>query len=463
MVVVATLARNPTVFFHGYRIACSHAKKGELVDFLAKQQPPNGAWRDADIKKIIADARNMDWGVMKHGGARRGEKYAKAMAMPTNVKSVAIQPKYRHRRKKPLKQARGSDSDLVAIGTVAIGTTSIDSDLVAVGTRVPAAPNCTSSIIAQKGNTPCPPSPVCSGNRSSAHQEQTCTFGFEVLKKIGQGVFGQVFEARGANGDRVAIKHMSCKPGAKLTTMQGREVDALKKLQGHPNVIKLLEVNKTCFGVDLVFELADNTLKECIKKDTPMDKMQLVRYTVDLFNGLKALHQNNIIHRDIKPSNLLIAHGVLLISDFGWARELPSAIGDDARLECNAYTLWWRPPEILLGAETYGFSADVWAAGCVCVDMCEGKPAFAGKSEDETLQLQLQKFGTPRHQEWPGMRRLPQAGHLRYYPERPWSTWGARIGSQYMSLLRGTLTVVPIRRRTALETWTLSNAIMEAD
>ena len=64
-----------------------------------------------------------------------------------------------------------------------------------------------------------------------------------------------------------------------------------------------------------------------------------------LFNGLQALHQNNVIHRDIKPSNLLIARGVLLISDFGWARELPSAIGDKAQLERNVYSLWWRPPK----------------------------------------------------------------------------------------------------------------------
>ena len=456
--MVVAKARNPVVSFHGYRIACSHAKKGELRQFLAKQHPR--AWTDAAIKKIVAHARDMDWGVMDHGGARRGEKYA---AKRGEGKCVVIQPMYRHRQKKPLKQARGGGSDLVAVGTgvsaaatdlVAVGTgvSAAATDLVALGTGVPAEASHASSIIVQKVSGSAPP-------------EKSCTFGFEVLQKIGQGVFGQVFKARGANGDLVAIKHMACKPGAMLTTMQGREVATLKKLQGQPNVIKLLEVNKTCFGVDLVFELAEQTLRECIQMhkqaDAPIDKVEVVCYTKHLFNGLKALHQNNVIHRDIKPSNLLIARGVLLISDFGWARELPSAIGDEAQLERNVYTLWWRPPEILLGAATYGFSADVWAAGCVCVEMCEGKPAFAGESEAGTLQLQLRKLGTPTKQEWPGMFSLPRARNLQYYPTRPWSTWGTRIGSQYIRLLQGVLTIAPIRRSTASETWTFSKGIME--
>merc|ERR1712026_14463 len=99
--------------------------------------------------------------------------------------------------------ARGGGSDLVAVGTrvsaaatdlLAVGTrvSAAATDLVAVGTRVSAAASHASSIIAQKGSSPCPSSPV-------AEQEQTCTFGFNVLERMGRGVFGQVFKARGAN------------------------------------------------------------------------------------------------------------------------------------------------------------------------------------------------------------------------------------------------------------------------
>ena len=58
-----------------------------------------GPLSDAAVKKIVADVRSMDWGVMRHGGARRGEKYAAAGAKHAELKSVAIKPRSRHKRK----------------------------------------------------------------------------------------------------------------------------------------------------------------------------------------------------------------------------------------------------------------------------------------------------------------------------------------------------------------------------
>ena len=56
---------------------------------------------------------------------------------------------------------------------------------------------------------------------------------------------------------------MPCKPGAKLTLMQRRAVAVLVKIHGHPNVVKLHEVNMTGVGAELVFDLADCTLNDC--------------------------------------------------------------------------------------------------------------------------------------------------------------------------------------------------------
>ena len=85
---------------------------------------------------------------------------------------------------------------------------------------------------------------------------------------------------------------------------------------GHPNVVNLQEVNMTGFGVELVFDLADSTLRDCIKGGA-VSPVRVARYAMGLFNGLTFLHSNDIIHRNIKPDNLLIAGDVLLIVDFG--------------------------------------------------------------------------------------------------------------------------------------------------
>ena len=162
---------------------------------------------------------------------------------------------------------------------------------------------------------------------------------------------------------------------------------------------------------------------------------------------------NNIIHRDIKPDSLLITGDVLLIADFGWAREL--AIGN-ASLTSNTYSLWRRPPEALMGTQRYDLSADVWAAGCVCVDMCEGRPAFPGKSEYDTLQLQLKAFGTPTAEEWPGLFKLTPANALRKDPQGHGRGGRSICDESAAILMKGVLTFVPIMRSTASEAWVLS-------
>ena len=101
----------------------------------------------------------------------------------------------------------------------------------------------------------------------------------------------------------------------------------------------------TGFGADRAFDLADSTLKDCAKGGV-LSPVRVARYAMGLFNGLTFLHSNNIIHRDIKPDNLLITGDVLLIADFGWAREL--AIGN-ASLTPNTYSWWRRPPESIDG------------------------------------------------------------------------------------------------------------------
>ena len=453
--------RSSTVHFYGYRIACSNEKKNELEHLLTTYRKPQKAWTHAELKKVVSKIRNMDWGVCGHGGNRRhgvlGRKSAETAQSATQVQ-VANRPRHRHRKKKPLAVVVVSPKGAVTVGAsshCSASKVASMSSKVAIGTNVSIDMVECASIIAQKGDSPARVSPL-SGDNNSLVQSRTCTFGYEVERRIGKGAFGQVFQARSKSGHRVAIKQMPCKPGAKLTSMQRREVDVLSKIHGHPNIVNLQEVNTTGFGVELVFDLADCTLRDCMKGGV-MLPVQVARYAMGLFNGLTFLHSNDIIHRDIKPDNLLIASDMLLIADLGWAREL--AIGNTS-LTSNAYSLWWRPPEVLMGSQEYDFSADVWAAGCVCAEMSEGRPAFPGMSEYDTLQLQLKAFGTPRAKDWPGLFKLPQAKAVRHYPAKPWMK-GRRICDEFVTLLQGVLKLVPIIRSTASEALVLSQGIVE--
>lgn len=99
-----------------------------------------------------------------------------------------------------------------------------------------------------------------------------------------------------------------------------------------------------------------------------------------LLRGLDHCHGQNILHRDIKGSNLLIDNsGILKIADFG----LASFFDPDGRqpLTSRVVTLWYRPPELLLGATDYGVAVDLWSTGCILAELYAGKPIMPGRTE----------------------------------------------------------------------------------
>ncbi len=94
-------------------------------------------------------------------------------------------------------------------------------------------------------------------------------------------------------------------------------------------------------------------------------------------------HQRRVLHRDLKPQNLLIdKKGIIKVADFGLGR----AFGIPVRVYTHeVVTLWYRAPEILLGASRYSCSIDMWSVGCIFAEMATKKPLFQGDSEIDQL------------------------------------------------------------------------------
>lgn len=221
---------------------------------------------------------------------------------------------------------------------------------------------------------------------------------FQQLEHIGEGTYGQVYMAREIKtGEIVALKRIRMeneREGFPITAI--REIKILKKLH-HENVLKLKEIvtspgrekdeqghpdgNKYRGGIYMVFDYMDHDLAGLSDRPGLRFSIPQVKcYMKQLLTGLHYCHVNQVLHRDIKGANLLINNeGILKLADFGLARSFSS--DHNGNLTNRVITLWYRPPELLLGATKYGPAVDMWSVGCIFAELLYGKPILNGNNE----------------------------------------------------------------------------------
>ncbi|XP_012987888.2 cyclin-dependent kinase-like 2 isoform X2 [Esox lucius] len=224
---------------------------------------------------------------------------------------------------------------------------------------------------------------------------------YENLGMVGEGSYGAVMKCRHKECGRiVAVKRfLESEDDKTVKKIVLREIKMLKRLR-HENLVNLLEVWKKRRRWYLVFEFVERTVLDDLEQSpSGLDYCRLRRYLYQILRAVSFCHQHNIIHRDIKPENILVSHGgVVKLCDFGFARTM-AAPGEN--YTDYVATRWYRAPELLVGDTKYGKAVDVWAIGCLCVEMLTGEPLFPGDSDIDQLYLIIRCLGnlTPRHKE----------------------------------------------------------------
>lgn len=241
---------------------------------------------------------------------------------------------------------------------------------------------------------------------------------YEKLTKIGQGTFGEVFKARASTNNFVAMKKVLMeneKEGFPITAL--REIKILQCLN-HDNVVNLIEVCRTKPGIEnkyrstfyLVFEFCEHDLAGLLANPKVKFTLgEIKKVMQQLLNALYYIHCNKILHRDMKPSNVLITkNGTLKLTDFGLSRAYSAPqTGKANRYTNRVVTLWYRPPELLLGERNYGPPIDMWGVGCIMAEMWIPTPIMQGATEQQQLTLISQLCGSITPEVWPGVENLP--------------------------------------------------------
>jgi len=320
---------------------------------------------------------------------------------------------------------------------------------------------------------------------------------FHVLGKVNEGTFGVVYKAirtedkpkweQAKHNQQelhrltfLAIKKpKNSREGEGFNKDAVREIALLKELSKHPNIVTLRDVvlcpdgSAAQRGLYLVFDWAEYELCEILRTHRernmrPPSERMVKSIMWQILNGIAYIHNNWVIHRDLKPSNILIMgkgheHGRVKIADFGMARLFQQPLRA-LHYDGVVVTVWYRAPELLLGAKHYSKAIDMWAIGCIFGELLTNSPLFQGKEDKAPKALQedqLKKIfkvvGTPTIANWSQLAELPEwdkvAGFGQHHDKDTLAAAVPAVKSNpaALSLLKAFFDYDPARRIAALD------------
>ena len=227
---------------------------------------------------------------------------------------------------------------------------------------------------------------------------------YSLVRALGKGTYGCVYEGvHELSGEKKALKKIKFSIKYENIYLVFREISILKFLN-HKNIIPLDDVfvpppsGESSDCIYLITPLCDSDLRWWVRKNYT-DRKVPVKIVCDLISqigsAIQYLHSNKIMHRDLKPQNILMSKNrILKIADFGLSKIYRK---NKITMTHEIVTLWYRPPEVILGAPQYDESIDMWSIGVIMAELLGGVNPFNGRNEVETLMKIFQLIGTPKY------------------------------------------------------------------
>lgn len=214
--------------------------------------------------------------------------------------------------------------------------------------------------------------------------------GYSIIREIGKGGMGSVFEAKSQSGERVALKMMSAKAAAHqdYKEMFDLEVHSLKKLS-HPSIVNIVgePFSDSAGNLYLPMEYVEGRTISQIVQDPahgPYKEDEALSVFSQLLDVFSYIHRNACIHRDVKPSNVMIRpNGTVCVIDFGIAKDSKTSTGKTIGRVVG--TDGYMSPEQANGLNI-DHRTDIYSLGCLLHYMLSGTHAITKKSNDyETI------------------------------------------------------------------------------
>lgn len=219
---------------------------------------------------------------------------------------------------------------------------------------------------------------------------------YELVRLLGQGGMGQVWEARHIHiGNRVAIKFLNKEFAEDRQALErfSREARITGSLR-HLNIVQVTDFGLTSEGIPfLVMEfLEGESLASFLEREKMLSIPTTLFIARQVLEGLKAAHAKKVVHRDLKPENIFLTeiagHGsVAKILDFGISKIVQTE-SKGLRLTKTGTivgTAYYMAPEQVTGSKDIDHRVDLWALGVMIFEMLSGRVPFEGESCNEVV------------------------------------------------------------------------------
>lgn len=283
---------------------------------------------------------------------------------------------------------------------------------------------------------------------------------YEIVQKLGRGAYGIVWKAIDKKTREVVALKKCFDAFQNATDAQRtfREIMFLQELNGHENIVRLLNVLKADNDQDiyLICDYMESDLHAVIRANI-LEEIHKQYIVYQLLKALKFMHSAQMLHRDIKPSNILLNSDCQVkVCDFGLARSLVQNADNSTNPVLTDYvaTRWYRAPEILLGSTSYTKGVDLWSVGCILGELLSGKPIFPGTSTMNQLDRIMEVTGRPTPDDIEAIKSPFAATMLESLPvgrPRPLNEMFPSASPEALDLLRKCMYFNPAKRLSAHE------------
>lgn len=211
---------------------------------------------------------------------------------------------------------------------------------------------------------------------------------------IGKGTFGRVYLGMNATtGEFLAVKEVEVPPKLvaqndknrvrELVASLNQEIETMQHLD-HVNIVQYLGCERKETSISIFLEyISGGSIGSCLRRHGKFEEPVVASLTRQTLSGLAYLHREGILHRDLKADNILLdVDGTAKISDFGISKKTDNIYGNDRTNSMQGSVFWMAPEVIRPQDEGYSAKVDIWAVGCVVLEMFAGRRPW---SQEETV------------------------------------------------------------------------------